>query len=98
MSEHRDGAQTVVPVYTWVNRVLSVAMRGNDDRRSMALAKQLIEARLKKDQWEVSGNWRVMGYNSPMVPSNRRVWELQLPVKPRPDTMAHIDPGSPVSR
>ena len=27
-----------------------------------------------------NGNWRVLGYNSPMVAASKQYWELQIPV------------------
>ena len=31
--------------------------------------------------WEVCGELRVMGYNSPMVPLSQNYWELEVPVR-----------------
>ena len=36
-----------------------------------------------KPALEVSGDLRVLGYNSPMVEAEKRFWEIQLPVAPR---------------
>ena len=44
-------------------------------------ARTAIEKRLAAEGLERAGDWRLMGYNSPMVPSNKRFWELQLPVR-----------------
>jgi hypothetical protein len=64
--------------------VLSVGMRGNQSRAATARARSWIEAILEEEGWEKAGAWRVLGYNSPMVPAERRFWELQLPVTRKP--------------
>ena len=60
--------------------VLSIGMRGERTPESLAMAKAAIERRLEADGWRRAGAWRLMGYNSPMVPSAKRFWELQVPV------------------
>ena len=64
--------------------VLSIGMRGHRSSSSLADAKAAIADVLKVDGWEATGDYRVLGYNSPMVPANRRFWELQLPVRRAP--------------
>ena len=46
-------------------------------------AKRAIEAQLRRvsKDWVRAGSWRLLGYNSPMVPPAKRFWELQVPVK-----------------
>lgn len=64
--------------------VLSLGMRGNQGREAVSVGRTWIEAVLERDGWERAGSWRVLGYNSPMVPAARRFWELQLPVTRKP--------------
>ena len=76
----RDGRVDVVdlgPV-----RVLSFGIRGPLTDRKTEHAKQAIEERLRRESqsWKRNGEWRLLGYNSPMVQAERRFWELQLPV------------------
>lgn len=61
--------------------VLSVGMRGVRSEARVAKARKAIEAAAAADGWQVAGQWRLMGYNSPMVLGNRRFWELQVPVR-----------------
>jgi uncharacterized surface protein with fasciclin (FAS1) repeats len=60
--------------------VLSIGLRGRRSGAVLDTAKRLMEARIKEDGLTVAGPWRVLGYNSPMVPSNRQYWELQVPI------------------
>ncbi len=62
-------------------QVLSIGIRGRRDSRDIERAKGIIEARMKMDGWESAGDWRVLGYNSPMVPASKQYWELQIPVR-----------------
>jgi hypothetical protein len=44
-------------------------------------ARAAIEERLgASPAWRRAGEWRVMGYNSPMIPEAKRLYEIQLPV------------------
>jgi len=63
-------------------RVLSFGIRGPLTDQKKEQARQAIEARLRGESktWKRSGEWRLLGYNSPMVQAERRFWELQLPV------------------
>ena len=63
--------------------VLSMGVRGMRSQKEIKRAKAAIEARAEREGWVVAGNWRMMGYNSPMVPASSRYWELQLPVTSR---------------
>lgn len=60
--------------------VLSVGVRGKRSPEMIERAREAIEAKLAADGYLRAGDWRVMGYNSPMVPAEQRFWELQLPV------------------
>jgi uncharacterized surface protein with fasciclin (FAS1) repeats len=59
--------------------VLSIGMRGNPSTADVARARAALEARLAKDGLERAGPFRMMAYNSPMVPAAQRFWELQIP-------------------
>ena len=61
-------------------RVLSIGIRGRQTPEKVAAAKKLIEARLQQEGLERTGDWRLLGYNSPMVPNKNRFWELQAPI------------------
>ncbi|MDJ0520723.1 MAG: heme-binding protein [Planctomycetota bacterium] len=60
--------------------VLSIGMRGRRSMSDMATAKRLIEEHIAKNGYERAGDFRAMGYNSPMVPASQQFWELQVPV------------------
>jgi hypothetical protein len=49
-------------------------------------ASSLLKAWLKNhaDRYEASGDLRVLGYNSPMIPRNKRYFEVQIPVRELP--------------
>ena len=60
--------------------VLSIGMRGGRDKATVRQAKAWIEEHMEREGWSRSGSWRMLGYNSPMVPMAQRYWELQIPV------------------
>jgi Fasciclin domain/SOUL heme-binding protein len=60
--------------------VLSIGMRGERSAANIARARAAIEAMIEREGYTKTGEWRLMGYNSPMVPASRKFWELQLPV------------------
>lgn len=77
----RAGAQGGVDVIDVESTtVLSIGMRGENSEERIALAKALVEARRKALGLETAGEWRMLGYNSPMVSASKRFWELQIPV------------------
>jgi hypothetical protein len=61
-------------------KVLSVGIRGGGPTGEppLELARKVIEARLALGDLVSSGEWRSLGYNSPMVAPNQRFWELQV--------------------
>ena len=61
--------------------VLSIGMRGDRTAADVTRARDALESRLAKDGFERAGPFRMLGYNSPMVPSAQRFWELQIPVR-----------------
>jgi uncharacterized surface protein with fasciclin (FAS1) repeats len=76
----RDGAVKVLdgkPV-----RVLSIGVSGPLTSQKVREARAAIERRLGEgSEYRKAGKWRLLGYNSPMVPAAKRFWELQLPVE-----------------
>jgi hypothetical protein len=63
-------------------RVLSVGVRGGaGGEPPFALARRALEARLALGDVESTGIWRQLGYNSPMVPSAMRYWEVQVELR-----------------
>ncbi|MCU0726527.1 MAG: heme-binding protein [Planctomycetes bacterium] len=78
-----DGAVVVVDLES--RTVLSVGMTGPVTPGKVAAARRAIEARTAEGAaWRPAGEWRLMGYNSPMISEARRFYEVQLPVEPRP--------------
>ena len=81
------GAGGVTVVDTPPMRVLSMGVRGGgggggggggEPLQSLALARRALEARLALGDLESTGEWRTLGWNSPMVPAGERFWELQV--------------------
>lgn len=67
------------------NRGLMVvgSPRVRDDEASRRRALEVLEAWLERnaETWAAVGGWRTMGWNSPMVRSSRRFWEVQIPIR-----------------
>jgi len=61
-------------------RVLSFGLRGPLGKEKLAAAKRAVEERAAEEGWRFAGGWRLMGYNSPMIPETERFYELQRPV------------------
>lgn len=62
-------------------QVLSIGIRGDTSRANLEMARKALEQRLAKEGLVAAGPYRQLGYNSPMVPSSQRFWELQVPVQ-----------------
>ena len=62
--------------------VVSLGMRGRRGEAAIAKAKKLMTAWMSAQGLEAAGPWRVLGYNSPMVPAAQQFWELQVPIRP----------------
>jgi hypothetical protein len=77
----KQGAVEVsdVPAMT----VASIGCRGNQNSAAIAEAREKLLKFLedKKEEYDVSGPLRVMGYNSPFVPRDKNFFEVQIPVK-----------------
>jgi len=74
----RDGRVDVVDLGP--ANVLSFGLFGPPTPERLRDARRAIEERLKRDGLPTAGSWRLLGYNSPMVPETRRFYELQVPV------------------
>ena len=62
---------------------VSLGVRGDYSADQVARGEQYLKQWLKrhKDRYEVAGELRVLGYNSPFLPAERRYAEVQLPVR-----------------
>jgi hypothetical protein len=68
-----------IPALTTV----SIGLRGDNDRVKLAAVEQRLLDWLARQtpDYERAGKLRVMGYNSPEVPSDARFYEVELPIK-----------------
>jgi len=64
-------------------RVLSFGLRGPLGKDKLAAAKKAVEERAAEEGLSFAGGWRLMGYNSPMIPETERFYELQRPLADR---------------
>lgn len=66
-------------------RVLSLAFQGETTPAAVKQGQAEIEAQLKKmPTVRRAGEYRILGYNSPMLARNKNFWELQLPIEDAP--------------
>lgn len=67
---------------------VSLGLRGDYSADQVAKGEQYLRQWLneKGARYEVTGNLRVLGYNSPFVPARRRYAEVQLPVQDKERT------------
>lgn len=70
-----------IPALTTV----SIGLIGDNDRAKLAEVERRLELWLAQQatDYERAGNLRVLGYNSPQVPSDSRYYEVELPIKKR---------------
>ena len=62
-------------------RVLSIAFQGDSTPDAVKKGQVAIESRLKEmPDAERAGDYRLLGYNSPMLERSKNFWELQLPI------------------
>ena len=67
-----------LPAKTYV----SIGIRGTESKAAIKGAVSKLENWLKENKEFISdGEPRLLGYNSPMVPRDKRFWEVQIPVK-----------------
>lgn len=77
----RAGAQGRVDVLDLDRQsVLSLAIRGRRSTELVSEARALLEAELARRGLKATGAFRVLAYNSPMVPAERQLFEVQVPV------------------
>lgn len=62
--------------------VVSIGLNGSRSETRIEQARdQLLNWLAESSQYEVAGPMRVLGYNSPFVPRDRKYWEVQIPVR-----------------
>ncbi len=76
--------------------VVSIGRRGNDVLgRVEAMTELLHQWVADHPDWELAGDPRTMGFNSPMVRGDRRFFEVQLPVRPAQPEEDTAEAGMP---
>jgi hypothetical protein len=85
-----DAPQVVGPIRVAdmsAMRVLSIAFRGDLTPEAVKKGRVAIESRLKEMAGiERAGEYRLLGYNSPMLERSKNFWELQLPIAEKNNT------------
>jgi uncharacterized surface protein with fasciclin (FAS1) repeats len=78
----RDDRVDVVDIAP--SMAISIGGRGYEMAQTIATMRARLDAWLaaNADAYEAAGPLRTMGYNSPMVPANRRYYEVEMPVRP----------------
>jgi hypothetical protein len=78
----RQGRVAVVDVPPMT--VVSIGVRGARTQSSVMQSRERLQSWLdeNKDQYEVAGELRVLGYNSPFVPRGKNFFEVEIPVRP----------------
>ena len=63
--------------------VASIGMRGSPSSENIESAKRWLIEKIKNapEAYEIAGELKVMGYNSPFMPEKIRYYEVQLPLK-----------------
>ena len=63
--------------------VVSVGMRGSPSSENIKSARRWLLEKIKNapEAYEIAGELKVMGYNSPFMPEKLRYYEVQLPLK-----------------
>jgi hypothetical protein len=63
--------------------VVSVGMRGSPGSENIESARRWLLEKIKNspEAYEIAGELKVMGYNSPFMPEKLRYYEVQLPLK-----------------
>jgi hypothetical protein len=68
-------------------RVLSIAFQEKLSAEAAKKGQTSIEARLSEmPKFERAGDYRILGYNSPMLEKSKNFWEIQLPIKEREES------------
>jgi hypothetical protein len=78
-----DGRQVEV-IDVPAGQFLCVGIQGGMSEKKMVAAVDVLQKWLEehKSEWVEAGPPRRLGYHGPMTPTNRRLWEVQIPVKP----------------
>ncbi|MGB6221055.1 heme-binding protein [Haloferula sp.] len=74
-----DGAKVEVRDIKAV-QAYSYAWQGNDSKENIAKARTALEETIEAEKVETLG-FRLLGYNGPGTPRNKRTWELQAVLK-----------------
>jgi hypothetical protein len=63
--------------------VASIGMRGSPSSENIESARRWLIEKIKNapEAYEIAGELKVMGYNSPLMPEKLRYYEVQLPLK-----------------
>lgn len=61
-------------------KALSYAWQGSDSKRNVAAAREALEAVIEERDLETEG-FRMLGYNGPGTPREKKTWELQALLK-----------------
>ena len=63
--------------------VASIGMIGSPNSESMESARRWLVEKIKiaPEAYDIAGELKVMGYNSPFMPEKLRYYEVQLPLK-----------------
>lgn len=80
----KTGAQGNVAILdTTESTVASIGMIGSPNSESMESARRWLVEKIKNapEAYEITGELRVMGYNSPFIPEKLRYYEVQLTLK-----------------
>lgn len=76
----RRGLVNVVDVEPM--KTVTLGMRGRRNDRVIEAARRTLEQWVAgRDDLEIAGDMRVMGYNSPSVPGSRQFYEVEFPVR-----------------
>ncbi|MCM8536618.1 MAG: heme-binding protein [Lentisphaeraceae bacterium] len=63
-------------------KYISIGLKGRESTSLIKSSLMKLEDWLSKNEmYEEAGSARLLGYNSPMVPQDKRFWEVQIPVK-----------------
>ncbi len=77
---HKENGVEVVDVPA--RRVVSIGFNGYESEKAINEAKVKLEKWLSEQkEYVADGSYRLLGYNSPMVPAAKRFWEVQIPLK-----------------
>lgn len=79
--------------------VVSIGLRGYERRERIERARDKLERWIaNKPGWRAAGPLRTMGWNSPMVPADRRYFEVQIPVTNAAETVIDFSDPSEADR